>query len=472
MKRTSSGSPPGSPPPIRRLTAPDADATPTLRRARVRAEWSGMHHPGRPTVAVLVVGRCEQDAAGRQLDAWQRRAREVGCNYCVIEAGDVSEDVTWCADVLRQQVPGDAMVVLLQSDDKVSPDDFEGAQSALGFAGLVRRSRGPFLAGDGNTHRLPVFPAEASLARQALIEGVEPPAGEATDLRAECDLEARLQATWRLQRHQRIAQVDTLGERVESLARELLDLAGKVACRQPPPQPAAVPPLLQQQLNALQLKPHWQTSASTTQATRLMHLLLRVGSTAEADSPASTALQEIVRAMAGSADDVVALLAAVDQWPADVSDQAHLILLMRALREHEVASGVCDGDPVNAPRWLARCVVLSDRLQAWAASAFATLGGDATRNPGHEAGLRDYVEQSQLALLLGLEDALPDATALSAPGFDPVAGVLFAAMLQAREGVDSELDAFMAQWAPWQTMVARLTAQGRWPPDEVGTDPG
>lgn len=471
MKRTSSGTGPKSPSPTLSPNADRCSHEPPTRETRVRIEC--MHYPGRPSLAVLVVGAGEHDAVSQQLDVWQRRAREVECNYCVIEAGDASEDVTRCADVLQQHVPGDATVVLLQSADQVGPDDIERAQSALGFAGLVRRSRGPFLAGDGTTDRLPIFPSEASLARRALVEGSETPSGETIDGHAEAAFEARQHVLRNLQREQRLGQVIAMEKQVDGLTFEVLSLASKVLGLLPTPGPETVLDSgLQKLLNKLQFKSHWRARASTPQATRWMDLLLRVGTPAASapGSPAEAALREILRAMACGAPESDAVLAAVDRWPAEGSDQARLAVLLRALREHEVASGMCDRNPVEAPRWLARCVVLHDRLGTMAASVFGTLGEAGVRNPRYEARLRDYVEQGQLALLLGLEDALPDGDELSTPGFDPVAGVLFAALLQVRQRIDQELDGFMAQWAPWQTMLERLTSQGRWPPEAASTD--
>lgn len=472
MKRTSSGTPPRSPSPTRPLNAQRLSDAPPARRARVRAEFNGMHHPGRPTVAVLVVGDADAHATHRHLVAWQRRAREVDYNYSVIEAGDAAEDVGACTALLTQHLPADARVLVLQADASVPPADVERAQDALGFAGLARQSRGPFVADHEGTCGLPLFPSEAQLRRSALQESVEPPTGEAIDMHLEAGIEARLRPPWQLQR-QAMRAAEAAEQRVEGHARMVRSLASELARFWTAEEPAPMPPrALMQQLNNLQFAPHWQTTASTPQAAHLMGLLLRVGQAAasEPDSPAQLALEEIVRAMLCDARDVQAMLAAVDRWPPAGSDQACLGVLMRALKEHEVASGVCDGEPLHAPRWLARCVLLHDRLQTLAASVFNTLAQARVRDPAREARLRDHVEQAQLALLLGLEDALPDGAELSAPGFDPVAGVLFAAMLQVRRGDDNDLEAFMAQWAPWQTMVARLMSQGRWPPEVASTD--
>lgn len=473
MKRTSSGTPPRSPSPTRPLNAKRCSDAPPARRARVRAEFNGMRHPGRPTVAVLVVGDGDSHATQQQLVAWQRRAREVEYNYGVIEAGDAAEDVGACTALLTQHLPADARVLVLQSDASVPPADVERAQDALGFAGLARQSRGPFVADHEGTSGLPVFPSEAQLRRSALQESVELPTGEAIDVHVEAGIETRQRVASQPQRQQAVRVVDAAEQRVEALARNVQDLVGELASLWAEVEPTPMPPMQWlQHLNNLQFTSHWQATASTPQAARLMGLLLRVGQAAasEPDSPAQMAVEEIVRAMACDARDVQAMLAAVDQWPPAGSDQACLGVLMRALKEHEVASGVCDGEPLHAPRWLARCVLLHDRLQALAASVFNTLAQARVRDPAREARLRDYVEQAQLALLLGLEDALPDRAELSAPGFDPVAGVLFAATLQVRESVDDGLEAFMAQWAPWQTLVERLTSQGRWPPEAASTD--
>lgn len=473
MKRTSSGTPPRSPSPDRGANADRRKAAPITRTTRVRAEWSAMHHPGRPTVAVLLVGTGEQDATHHQLVAWRRRAREVEYNYCVIEAGDASEEVSACAELLMRQLPADATVVVLQADPDVPADEVERAQDALSHAGLARRSLGPVIAGEGDTRGLPAFPSELELLRAALRDIGELARGEGIDAHAEAAFEARQRPIMQSQRQQQISQIATLEKQVEAHTQVVIALGRRLAIELPVQEPLPAPPrAFTQLIDRLQFTPHWQARASTPQAARLMSLLLRVGreATSKPDSPQQFAVEEIVRSMGSTASALGAVLAAVDRWPADGSDQALLAVLLRALKEHDVASGAFDDDPVYAPRAAARCVLLHGELQALAASALNTLGNARVRNLGYESRLQDYFEQAQLALLLDLEEALPDAQALSTPGFDSVAGIVFAAWLQSRQHADEALDAFMAGWTPWQNMVERLTSQGRWPPEAQSTD--
>lgn len=356
MKRTSSGTPPRSPSPSREVTADSRGAAPSARRTRVRAEWNGMHHPGRRTVAVLVVGGSEKEAVSQQLDAWRQRAREVEHNYCVIEAGDATEDPAESAGLLRQHMPADAEVLVLQADETVTPDDVEHAQDALSHAGFARRASGPFLANDEGTNDLPVFPSEAQLLQQALMQVDAGTAfNQAVDVNAELAFEARQRSTSQLHVQRQMDELRAAEQRVEAQLREMLGLVAQIADLLPE-EPA--PPLAVRQLiDSVQCKPHWQASALTPQAGQLMALLLRLGqgawsdpaAEADVDSPERLALQAIVTCMRRDGAGLAAVLAAVDQWPADGTDHDRLTVLLGAVLGHEVgpAAGLPGGVPVN-----------------------------------------------------------------------------------------------------------------------------
>jgi hypothetical protein len=318
-----------------------------------------MHHPGHRTVAVLVVGGCDKEAVSQQLDAWQQRAREVEHNYCVIEAGDSSEDLTESAGLLRQQLPDDAEVLLLQADERVPAEDVEHAQNVLSHAGLARRTVGPFLADDGDTSSLPVFPTEEQLLRRALMQvDMGTASNEAVDLNAALGFEARQQSASLVQLQGRVDELKAAEERIEEQIKASLDLVAQIVAllpEEPPPQPP--PRALTQLVNSLQFAPHWQASAATPQARRLMGLLLRVGqqawsdpaAEADVDSPERLALQAIVNCMRRDGAALAAVLAAVGQWPAGGTDHDRLTVLLDAVLSHEVgtAAGLPGSVPVN-----------------------------------------------------------------------------------------------------------------------------
>jgi hypothetical protein len=433
-----------------------------------------MHFPGRPVLAVVVVGECGEENTAQLLAAWQRRAREVQANCCVIEIGEAAEDAIECADVLKQHVPASAMVVLVQSDGNVSPDQIERAQDALSLASLARQSRGPYRADHEHTFRMPLFPPEEALQLIALYEGSEQASVEAVNRQVEDAFKARDLTIASLRLQQKIDAIEAALERNAAEIEAVRQAAGVLARTGCPDPGQVVAPshAFLQQVNRLQFKPHWQARASTPQAARVLSLLLRVEGAA-GDDPESLvmlALQEVLGGMTEDPPDVDTALAAVDQWPAGSSDEARLAVLLRALLEREVASGTNGDDAARDPRELARRVMLQHRMQALAASALDTLGRLGVSNPQHEASLRNFFDQAELALLLGDEDVLPDASMWTAPGFDPVAAVVFAAMAQACQRADAELDAFLAQWAPWQARQAILAAQGARSPQAADPD--
>lgn len=361
MKRTSSGTPPRSPSPLRGVSTDTREATPIARRTRVRTEWNGMHHPGRRTVAVLVVGGCETEAVSQQLDAWRQRAREVEHNFCVIEAGDSTQDLTESAGLLRQHMPADAEVLVLQADENVTAEDIEHTQDALSHAGFAWQASGPFLANDEDTNGLPVFPSEAQLLQQAMLQvDAGTVTGDAVDVNAELAFEARQRSTAHLNVQDRLGELKAAEQRVEAQLSETLGLVAQIVALLPDePAPAGPPLAVRQLIHSVQLKPHWAASASTPQAGQLMALLLRLGQQAwsnpasEADvdvnSPERLALLAIVTCMRRDGAGLAAVLAAVDQWPEDGTDQDRLKVLLRAALTHEVcpAAGLPGGVPAN-----------------------------------------------------------------------------------------------------------------------------
>lgn len=357
MKRTSSGTPTRSPSPspTRRVRGEGEAVAPIVRTTRVSTRWQGMHHPGRPTVVVLVVGGCEGQAVTQQLDAWQLRARAVEYNYGVIEAGDPTENLSESAALLKQQVPANAKVVVLLANEDVPEENVEHAQDALSHAGLARQSLPPCLADDADTPHLPVFPSEAQLVRQTLQALDTGGAGEAVDLGAEAAFEARQRSVQLAQQRRTTDQLTAVRQQLEEEVHAMVELVQVIDDLLPDeePPPASLPLALRQGINALQFTPHWQARASTPQAAQLTGLLLRVGreSASGGDPSLQLASGAILRCLQHDENALSAVLAAVDRCPPESSDADQLGILLGAAFAYEVgaAASAMGGDASSTP---------------------------------------------------------------------------------------------------------------------------